>query len=318
MTESSVPEAFGKLVVGGAADWRRAGISQGRLRALIATGQLVRIRRGAYATRAVLASATRDPGLRHALDVAAVRALRGQAGVASHQSAATMFGLRLLTTPPEGTVTLTVPPGERKGGYERFGVTCHMANLPADHVTKRYGLPITTAARTVIDIARTSPFTDAVVVADSALYERHTSKTELGRVLARCAQWPGSTEAKAVVDFASGLAESALESCARVVFREQGLPPPELQVNVIGARGTLIARVDFMWRKYRVIAEADGLLKYDSGQTAIRELARDRLLREEGYEVVHFTWKELFTEPERVIKRIRDAFSRQSRLHRLS
>jgi hypothetical protein len=229
-----------------------------------------------------------------------------------------LFGLRVLTTLPEGTVALTVPRGERKGGYSRSGVTCHVANLPADHVTRRYGLPITTAARTVIDIARTSPFTDAVVVADSALYERHTSKAELGRVLARCAQWPGSTEAKAVVDFASGLAESALESCARVVFHERGLPPPELQVHVIGARGTLIARVDFMWRKYRVIVEADGLLKYDSGQTAIKELARDRLLREEGYEVVHFTWKELFTEPERVIKRIRDAFSRQSRLHRLS
>jgi hypothetical protein len=72
VTESSVSEAFSNLLVGGAADWRRAGISQQRLRALIATGQLVRIRRGAYATRAVLASATRDPGLRHALDVAAV------------------------------------------------------------------------------------------------------------------------------------------------------------------------------------------------------------------------------------------------------
>ena len=67
-----------------------------------------------------------------------------------------------------------------------------------------------------------------------------------------------------------------------------------------------------------VIAEADGLLKYDSGQTAIKELARDRLLREAGYEVVHFTWKELFTDPERVIKRIRDAFIRQSHLARMS
>ena len=138
MTESSALPAFSELPVGGGADWHRAGISQGRLRALIASGQLVRIRRGAYATRAVLAAATRDPSLRHALEVAAVRALRGQAGVASHQSAAMLFGLRLLTTLPEGTVSLTVPPGERKGGYERFGVTCHMANLPADHVTKRY------------------------------------------------------------------------------------------------------------------------------------------------------------------------------------
>ena len=96
------------MVVGGVADWRRAGIPQGRLRALIAAGQLVQIRRGAYATSGVLAEATRDPCLRHALDVAAVRALRGQTGVASHQSAAAMHGLRLLTAPPEGTVTLTI------------------------------------------------------------------------------------------------------------------------------------------------------------------------------------------------------------------
>ena len=52
--------------------------------------------------------------------------------------------------------------------------------------------------------------------------------------------------------------------------------------------------------------------------TAIKELGRDRLLREAGYEVVHFTWEELFTEPERVIKRIRDAFIRQSHLTRMS
>jgi Protein of unknown function (DUF559) len=316
VTESSVPEAFSKMAVGGAADWRRAGISQGRLRALIATGQLVPIRRGAYATSGVLAEATQDPCLRHALDVAAVRALRGHSGVASHQSAAALLGLRLLTTPPQGTVTLTVPPGKRKGGYTRSGVTCHMANLPKEHLTKRYGVPVTTAARTVIDIARTAPFAQALVAADSALYERHTSKTELRRTLTSCAQWPGTAAAKAVVDFASGLAESALESCARAVFHERGLPPPELQVPVIGQSGTLIARVDFMWRNYRVIAEADGLLKYDSGQVAIKELARDRLLREAGYEVVHFTWKELFTDPERVIRRIRDAFTRQSRLYR--
>jgi len=67
-----------------------------------------------------------------------------------------------------------------------------------------------------------------------------------------------------------------------------------------------------------VVVEADGLLKYDSGQTAIKELTRDRLLCEAGYEVVHFTWKELFTDPERVIARIRDAFMRQSHLARKS
>ncbi|MGH3265629.1 MAG: DUF559 domain-containing protein, partial [Trebonia sp.] len=266
-----------------------------------------------YATTRALDEAAGDPRLRHALDVAAVRALRGRAGVASHQSAAVIHGLPLLKT-PEGTVTLTVPPGKRKGGYGRSGVTSHMADLPAEHVTTLYGLPVTTAGRTVIDIARTTPFMEGVMVADAALHERYTSKADLRRMLASCARWPGATTAKRVVDFASPLAESPLESCARVVFDERGLPPPELQVSVFGPSGTLTARVDFFWREYRVIAEADGLLKYDSGKAAIKELARDRLLREAEYEIVHFTWKELLTHPDRVIARIRGAFARQSRL----
>ena len=302
------------MSVGSVADWRRAGLTDGRLRTLVAAGQLVQLRRGVYATSGILARAESDPGLRHALDVAAVRATRGSTLVASHQSAATMRGLRLLEAMPAGMVTLTIPPGTRRGGYGRSGVICHAADLPKAHVTSLYGVPATTAGRTVIDIARKSSFMEGVVVADSALYERYTSKTELRRVLASCPHWPGIAQASEVVDFASGLAESAFESCARVVFREQGLPPPELQVHILGRDGTQIARVDFLWRRYAVIAEADGLLKYDSGQKAIAERQRDRLLQEVGYEIVHFTWKELFTDPARVARRIREAFARQLRL----
>ena len=304
------------MSVGAVADWRRAGITNGQLRTLVAAGQLVQLRRGAYATSAILARAESDPGLRHALDVAAVRATRGTSLVASHHSAAIMRGLKLLNTMPEGTVTLTIPAGTRKGSYSRSGVICHTADLPKAQLTTLYGLPATTAARTVIDLARRFSFLEGVVVADSALYERHTSKAELRRVLASCAHWPGIERASDVVEFANGLAESVFESCARVAFREQGLPPPELQVAIFGRERTMIARVDFLWREYGVIAEADGLLKYDSGQRAIAERRRDRLLQEAGYEVIHFTWKELFTDPARVAKRIREAIARQVRLSR--
>jgi hypothetical protein len=220
----------------------------------------------------------------------------------------------MLKAMPEGTVTFTIPPGSRKGSYIRSGVICHAADLPKAHVTNLYGVPTTTACRTVIDIARKASFMEGVVVADSALYERYTSKTELRRTLASCARWPGIAQASEAVDFASGLAESVFESCARVVFREQGLPAPELQVPILGREGTVIARVDFLWRRPGVIAEADGLLKYDSGQKAIAERQRDRLLQEAGYEIVHFTWRELFADPARVTRRIREAFARQHRL----
>jgi hypothetical protein len=299
--------------IGTAATWRAAGISETRLARLVRDGELIRVRRGVYATAAILARAENDPRLAHAVEVAAVTA-GTRKGIPSHHSAARMHGLDMLRTPPAETVTLTVVPGTRTGQRGRSSVIQHVAELPADHVAKLYGQPVTSPARTVADIARTCTFMEAVVVADSALRERHTSKTELRRVLARCERWPGISRAREVVDFATGVAESALESCARVSFRDQGLPTPELQVNIIGRGGGIVARVDFFWRSFSTIAEADGLLKYDGRDKAIAELKRDRLLREAGFEVVHFTWKELFAEPGRVAARIRAAFTRARRL----
>jgi very-short-patch-repair endonuclease len=63
-----------------------------------------------------------------------------------------------------------------------------------------------------------------------------------------------------------------------------------------------------------VVAEADGLLKYQSGTEAIKELKRDRLLREQDLDVIHFTWVELFREPDRVVGRILAAFAHARRL----
>jgi hypothetical protein len=271
------------------------------------------MRYGTYAKASMVAAAAADPVLAHALDVAGAVARQPRA-VASHQSAATLRGLDLLKGPPAGTVCVTVPPGARAGSYRRANVIRHSAELPEAHVTELLGVPTTTAARTAVDIARTGTFMAGVVTADSALHQRWTSKTELRRVLASCDGWPGIGNARAVVDFASSLAESVLESSARVVFHEGGLPPPELQVAIFGQGGSLIARVDFLWREYDVVAEADGLLKYQTGADAIAELKRDRHLRELGLEVIHFTWEELFREPERVVRRMLAAFERAGRL----
>ena len=297
------------------ATWRAAGLSKRQVYGLVEAGRLVKIRHGAFATRGVLDRAKTEPGLRHALDVAAVMAIRVHTGIASHHSAAHLHRLRLLKQPPDGTVTLTVPPGSRAGPYRQGARTiCHAAELPSQHVTTLFGVPATTAARTVIDIARTATFIEGVVVADSALCERWASKSELRRVLDGCERWPGASRAREVIEFADQLAESVLESCARVLFREHGLPTPELQVRISGQDRTVIARVDFFWRRYGVIVETDGLLKYDSGDKAIAERRRDRLLQEGGFEVIHVTWKELFTDPARVAGRIRQAFGRAERL----
>lgn len=301
-----------------AKQWEAAGISQGRLRTLVRDGQLVRRRRGAYVTAQAVAAAGDDPARGHALDVQAVlAAASGEGAAASHESAAVIHGLSLLHAPASGAVTLTRPPGAYQG-RSAAGVRYYAARLPAGHVTVKFGTPVTTLSRTVIDLARTLPFMDAVVVADAAIRRRVTSRSKLSAVIGDCTGWPGVDRARRVAAFSDGRAESPLESCARVVFDAFGLPAPELQAEITvvvtseaGGRAAVEDyaeyRADFLWRDQMTIAETDGLAKYGSRQDAIRQLRRDRLLRDMGYKVVHITWAELHGHPERVISQIRRA-----------
>jgi hypothetical protein len=276
------------------------------MRTLVRAGQLVRVRRGVYATQRAIASTKDNPPKEHALLVAAVRVATGIDAVASHQSAALIHGLELLKRPSEGTVTLTRPRGQRAGNGKAAGVIFHAAELPKEHVTRANGTAVTTSARTVIDLARALSFMEAVVVADSAL-RAGMSKNDLTSIVVACQRWPGMDQARRVIAFANGLAESVLESCARVVFDSFGLDAPQLQVTMRGPG--FVFRVDFLWEKHKTIVEADGLAKYSTKADILAQFRRDRLLRDAGYKVVHFTWRELFETPEAVINRIRKAFA---------
>jgi very-short-patch-repair endonuclease len=307
MTRRNLPDAVSKKRVMAASRWNAIGVPPHLVRSLTASGDLVRMRHGVYATRAAVQWAGTDATRCHVLRVLAARATAGQHAVASHQSAALLHRLELLNSSPERAVTLTVPPGKPWNRERPASVVFHAADLPAEHLTRRYGLPVTTAARTVIDLARTLPFTDAVVAADSALREEKTTKPELGKILDACARWPGVGQARRVVAFADERAESPLESAARVVFDQSGLAAPELQATVFTPSDAF--RVDFLLRPHQVIAEADGLGKYSDRDDAVKQLERDRRLRDAGFRVVHFTWKELFGTPELVLSRIRAAIA---------
>jgi very-short-patch-repair endonuclease len=152
---------------------------------------------------------------------------------------------------------------------------------------------------------------DAIVVVDSALHKHKTSKQKMRDMLAE-ARWPGKNAAERVIDFSDGLAESVLESCARVVFQQADLPAPQLQVEFLDHATLSIARVDFYWPEYKTAAESDGLMKYESPDVMRHQFNRDRMLHDLGCKVVHFTWRELFETPAVVIARIRKAFAAPS------
>jgi hypothetical protein len=295
--------------IGTVRQWREAGIGTAAFRSLVRAGELKRYRQGVYVRASYLAAAESAPATLHALRAASVMVSQTtRRAAASHQSAALIHGLDLLRAPAPDTVSLTCGPGGYRG-RSPSGVLFHSAQLPRNHVMRRHGVWVTTATRTVVDLARSLPFMEGVVVADSALRLGKTNDFGLADMLRACSRWPGIERARGAVKFSDELAESVLESCARVIFAEAGLPPPVLQAVIAGKDGEFVGRVDFYWPEYQTIAEADGMAKYNDPGRARLEVKRDIRLREAGNKVIHFTWGELFNQPERVITRIRTAFA---------
>lgn len=291
------------------AQLRSAGKSGRQIRAQVLRGELVRIGMGLYASRELAERLRRHEFGDQFLSAYAAVAALGHGTVVSHRTAAHIHGLDLLTG-PGAAVTLTRSPGRGSRSAKQSAVHLHVARLPSDHVGYVFGLPITTVARTVVDFARSTALREGLVTADSALHLHFTSKKELRTVVAGLRQVRGCRMAADVVEFADGLAESPLESIARAVFRDGGLPRPALQVRIGDHK--FIGRVDFFWERYRTIAEVDGAMKYVDPNRARAQLRRDKLLREAGYEVVHFDWREITTEPTAVVASIRAAFLRGS------
>jgi predicted transcriptional regulator of viral defense system len=185
VTEREVPDVIRRRLVAGAAEWQRLGLTQARLRSLTRSGDLARVWHGVYTTRPAVEWAKTNPARGHALLVMAACAAVGRDSTASHQSAALIHGLDLFPAAPN-MVFLTRPPTRRSGRLRSDGIFFHTAELPDEHVTKIFGTRVTTVARTVVDLARTSSFQSAVVTADSALRAELTTKAALASVCAAC------------------------------------------------------------------------------------------------------------------------------------
>jgi very-short-patch-repair endonuclease len=290
-----------------AAGLAKAGLSPAAIRTRLKRGDLIRVGVGFYVTAAVAARIRSRAHGDRLLAAAVAVAGRGPGTAASHQTAAIIQDLDLLGRPAAGvTVTRSPGTGSEQG---RPGVGLKTAQLPRSQVVTRCGVSVTSVARTVVDVARSSSFRAGVVTADSALRLKLTTKEELGSVLATCRQWPGSARAAQVIAFADRRSESALESVCRVAFRDLGLPPPQLQIRV-GNEFDELARVDFLWREFSTIAEADGAIKYADPDRARQQLWRDARLHEAGFQVVHITWNDITRYPDNVAAALRAAFQR--------
>jgi hypothetical protein len=245
-----------RLGVFTAGEARAAGYHAAEIRHACSAGRWVRLRRGTYITAEDLATAA-SRGDRHIVDALAVLAVLGRpSALLSHSSAARAWGWPLRRD-LDGTVRLTDEQSWRKGD----GFLLTKAPLPPAHRTARGPVPVTSAARTLIDCAREWPLEDSVVAMDDALLRTHTTTTQLREATALAHHWPGVVRAARAVSLANGRAESPLETRGRLRIVGSGLELPQLQVE-IHAAGRLLAVVDAWYDAAAVAIEFDGRQKY--------------------------------------------------------
>lgn len=281
----------------------------------VQSGRLHRVRRGWFTTaratgvRASAITAAGATGVR-ASAIAAAGACTGS--VVSHASAAAWHGLPLLRQPDRPTVT--VPP---HGTGDLAGAHLHRATLDPVDVVDVDGVRVTSVARTLIDLGRSSATAAAVVPIDVALNRRITTRAELDDVLLRCPTWPGIRRAMRALRFTDGRAESPLESVSRLVLGWLHWPPAALQQCIGGPTGEFLGRLDFYWDELGIGGEADGAAKYraTSGALYDEKLRQDRL-EASGLIIVRWSWSDVVRHPRELAARLAAAAGRAAALKR--
>ena len=244
-----------------------AVMSRKMLAAHVKAGAVVRVWHGVYA----LTPPDADGRL------AALDLMTGRTMVACMSTAARLYGF---DTERDDRIHV-LDPGVRM--RPNAGLMVHQRlGAPLRRVDGRLA---TAPAWTAVEVARTLRRPRALATLDAALHSGSTSAQDLEAALREQKGRRGTVRVRELLGYANGRAESAMESEARLVFIDGGLPLPVLQHEILDACGQRW-RVDFAWPEARVVAEYDSM-ELHANPTAFRhDRIRTARLQECGWTVI--------------------------------
>ena len=188
---------------------------------------------------------------------------------------------------PSASPLIEVTRGRRV--RERPGVRQHESVLPDDEIETLMGIPVTSPARTLLDIAATlsEPHTARALERTEAL--RITDRVPLSELPLRHPRHPGArTITKLAKEAINNPTREEFENRFQEFIHETGLPPPEINVSMLldGHR----VEADCLWRAEHFIVELDGYETHGNKQAFIRDRRKDRRLRAAEFTVMRLTW----------------------------
>ena len=167
-------------------------------------------------------------------------------------------------------------------------------------VHRRDGAPLvvrdrrraTAPAWTAVEVGRALNRPRALATFDAALRSGTCSLPELWRAAAEQKGRRGIVAVRDLLPLADGRSESPMESEARLVMIDGGLPVPVLQHEVVDGNGEL-RRLDFAWPEHRLAAEYDGLAWHSGPEAMRRDRRRQAALLDVGWKVVPIVFEDV-------------------------
>jgi hypothetical protein len=219
----------------------------------------------------------------------------GPGAVLSHQSATALWGIWGSGT---GEVHVTVP---RNTG-SRWSIRRHRGDLPRDEVAVREGIPVTSAARAVLDLAVEKGEASAEAALREMEYLRVFGPVSLPVLLDRYPRHRGTPIVRICLERLSddpvGRVRSPLEEVFLPFLDAHHIPRPRLNawLSVDAHR----YQVDCLWPDVRLVAELDGFKSHGTKRAFRKDRKRDRRLGAHGFHVIRITEDQLLDEPSEV------------------
>jgi very-short-patch-repair endonuclease len=212
----------------------------------------------------------------------------GRDAVLSHRSAGAHWGITRYT----GLIEVTAPTRRQRGEHRPF--KARSSSLHPDERTTHDGIPITTVARTILDLAAVQKPAKLEQSIREAEYLRIFDLEELGRLLDRHQRRKGTAALRKAIQKAADArnrTRSDLEDRFVNLLLKANLPRPELNGTV--ELDTMTIEADAIWRSRRLIAELDGWEAHGTRSAFEQDRERDLALAAAGWTCVRITWRRL-------------------------
>jgi very-short-patch-repair endonuclease len=271
------------------------GASAEQVKRWVRAGRLRRLHRGVY----LVGPAAPERAREHAAVLAC-----GPNAYASHQSAAALYHLPLPDRPDSVHVTVV------KRDVSRPGITVHRTRALAREETRILdGIPVTSPARTIVDLAGELEPADLEHLLAQAYARNLVTRAKVLAVVALRPTRSGTRTLRRLLepDFRPSVTRSKAERRFLALIRKSKLPEPRVNARVHGYE------VDFFWPGANLVVEVDGHAFHAAKPQRERDSTRDQILTAHGHRVLRITWHHVDTEPEALVARVAAALANAPR-----